>query len=1367
MNPVASALVLPFAELLDELRRHGFVIGLDQHLRLQRLLDHLADGCPPERLKTHLCPVFATSREEQERFHRIFDRLYPAFAAAEAGVERAAGEPEESLVPPRVTPSNSWIPVAAAAVITLALVVLAIVWRPSGRVVPVPAIDSIQVQPGPTPRPNPATDSMPLPPAEPAIQPVVPDSVLPPGGASLSEFLARHRTGARILVVALPLVLFLLNEWRLYRRRRLVVTRQRRERPPFTWPVRIEAPINPFADSAELPEAARFLRQREAGDVERLSVQESIGATIAALGFPTFRYRADTRPPEYLVLIERAAYRDHRARLFQSLGGALDREGVHTTRYLHDGDPRVCYAEETDQRELLTDLRRRFPEHRLLLFGSGERLVDPVSGRLHPWTTQLLSWSDRAILTPESPASWGLRELALAQHLVVLPATTAGLTGVVGHFDGPTRPDARRWQGLDAGPAVPGMDSDDPLPALQRYLGPRAYRWLCACAVYPELHWDLTLHFGGLPIFGPGLITEENLLRLLRLPWFRQGVIPDEIRARLVDELTEAEERAVREAIVELLEGNPAPGDSVSANRHELDLVVQRLALHRRDPKERAATLKELAGFPRRDLVQDFAMLKLLEELPPSRLAVLLPRRLRRVFYHEGVASFGIRPAIRSGLALLAAVAGLFFLRGPDTEEPEGELAFVISGSFSGDTLYLLPTEVGWVPQVKVRAVAGNTINEPTLLDSVTYRSSDPDIAEVLGDSIIGRRPGVTRLVATAPSGKRGFLAVKVDATRWEFGRNQPEAVSVGEMLLLRPSVPTQGSRWIARGIAIEVSDTTIARWNGFILTARAPGSVTIRARGMGQEESLRLVVTGAGEGDLVPASLILRPDHLEMTVGAMRVARIRLVSGTGKQLPLRGERITSSSENPAVASYDVTGDSLIVTGMALGTTVIRLQAGELAVSLRVNVGAQPPGLGDSAGARDVARKFGKAVAAGDLGAMLKLYPRMPVQERARYEARFRGRDTTDGADWGKGDLVVRANLVTIRSTRLTMIPGADGKPRPVRLPRIVTLMRGPDGWTIVNIIGDLAISGVALDQFLQATPDTGLENSAEREAIEAAVRALARALEDGDLRAALGAFPEMPAAMKEGYANMFGRGWRLGTDNWRVSRARIEADTALLEVTGLTQIRNAKGQTQHTVVFPRSMTLVKREGKWKIHSIDGTGNEPDPSALGIGPAPEGAAGSVPPEAFAAYGRALLQEKQGNPAQAIEYFRDALRIYPEYPEALAGLTRVVIGQRVRDWARHIERRSMTGLLQMYPEMPERDQVAWRRLLDNPSVTSLSAVPEDVTVELADKGSAIVRYAIVYTVDSRPGGRQVSVSRYQTTFTLTRGAWLITGMRGLP
>jgi hypothetical protein len=164
-------------------------------------------------------------------------------------------------------------------------------------------------------------------------------------------------------------------------------------------------------------------------------------------------------------------------------------------------------------------------------------------------------------------------------------------------------------------------------------------------------------------------------------------------------------------------------------------------------------------------------------------------------------------------------------------------------------------------------------------------------------------------------------------------------------------------------------------------------------------------------------------------------------------------------------------------------------------------------------------------------------------------------------------------------------------------------------------------------------------------------------------------------------------------------------------------------------------------------------------------PAP--AAVTIPSEAVNLLSQARAYEGRKALANARDSYRDALRIYPEYREASVGLTRVTLKLRVHDWAKHLSQRSLTGLLQMYPEMSEREQAAWRGMLDNPSVTRLSAEAQDIEVELTGEGSATLRYVLVYTVDSRPGGRKVSTSRYQTTFALSRGAWLITSMRGIP
>jgi hypothetical protein len=68
---------LPFEHLLEQLRRHGFRVGVEHHLRVRQLLNRCGEGCSPAGLKTLLCPVFATNAEQQELFYRAFETAYP------------------------------------------------------------------------------------------------------------------------------------------------------------------------------------------------------------------------------------------------------------------------------------------------------------------------------------------------------------------------------------------------------------------------------------------------------------------------------------------------------------------------------------------------------------------------------------------------------------------------------------------------------------------------------------------------------------------------------------------------------------------------------------------------------------------------------------------------------------------------------------------------------------------------------------------------------------------------------------------------------------------------------------------------------------------------------------------------------------------------------------------------------------------------------------------------------------------------------------------------------------------------------------------------------------------------------------------
>src|SRR5262245_281084 len=105
---------LPFNDFLAHLRRQGFPVGVDHHLRLQTLLDRLGPSCAPEDLKTILCPIFASSAAQQATFYQAFDAWY--------GLLRPTLEPApEQPAAPRPA-ARRWPYVVAAAVLLIALI---------------------------------------------------------------------------------------------------------------------------------------------------------------------------------------------------------------------------------------------------------------------------------------------------------------------------------------------------------------------------------------------------------------------------------------------------------------------------------------------------------------------------------------------------------------------------------------------------------------------------------------------------------------------------------------------------------------------------------------------------------------------------------------------------------------------------------------------------------------------------------------------------------------------------------------------------------------------------------------------------------------------------------------------------------------------------------------------------------------------------------------------------------------------------------------------------------------------------------------------------------------------------------------------
>ena len=651
---------LMFGELLAYLRQHGFRLGVDHYLRLQQLLERINGRCAPHELRTLLCPIFATSKTQQEQFYRAFDSYFDFFQVAEETAETelvsTEDEPSVPLALKAKAARRRWLYAACAATLAALVIIAFVLFRPK------PAEQSATDQASMNAAPDAARSPAPSATGETTTEIVgtqAPVEVEEPATATQtpapipeSSFYERYRTSIHLAIILSPLLIFLLYEWYRFARRKLLLQKQQARKPPFVWPVRVDAPVDGVYDSEQFLTAARLMRRRQVDEFRRLDVEATVTATIERLGFPDFRYKSDSRVPEYLVLIDRASFRDHQARLFDELTQTLEREGVFVVRYFFDGDPRVCRDEVGAGVMQLAELQNRFGGHRLLIFGDGEKLLDPIRGRLDGWTAIFNHWQDRAILTVESPARWGLREIALAQSFIVLPATLDGLLALVDHFETTVAADLRSWARGGFETPLTEATPEETIAALRRTLGEETFQWLAACAVYTELQWNLTLYIGSLPAMPPGLLTEANLLKLIRLSWFRTGAIPDELRWLLINELAPERQRAVRAAIIELLEKDPAPPETFASDQYRLNLFAQRW-LESRTRKRLGELLEVMKRLPRSQVVRDLTLIRFLESARRSPLDFLLPDRLRKLFYHRGIPAFGLKTGARFLVTLL------------------------------------------------------------------------------------------------------------------------------------------------------------------------------------------------------------------------------------------------------------------------------------------------------------------------------------------------------------------------------------------------------------------------------------------------------------------------------------------------------------------------------------------------------------------------------------------------------------------------------------------------------------------------------------------------------------------------------------------
>jgi hypothetical protein len=528
-------------DFIDELRESGYRIGVSQYIAVQDLMVALANQGKlpenPERLRTLLAPILCSSPTEQEDFQYRFDDWVELIKLKE---EKKNEISVKEVLLEKMAKSR---------------------WRFRRLILPVIAIMfSSLILKTSSPTVSPST------PIQPTVSPSTPiQPTVSPKPTTTQEW----QTNIAFLVLALCLIFL---GWRLwwFWRAQLFLERRSTNQQPELHNISIDSfkhnllPLVPFI------QIARNLRQRIRISSNDLDINKTIEASLHRGGWLTPIYGFRQIIPEYLFLIDRSSFRDHQAKFAEEIIDKLRHNGVFITSYFFDDNPLICFPSDgVSHPKKLTEIAVKHHQHRLVIITDADKLYDSATGEIENWVNQIGTWSDRAILTPKPLESWGYRELDLAQKFIVLPTNPNGFQilgqlfsqGKANFFlaEGNqtplpeilrTRP--HRW--IENSP--PDAEQiDTVLDSLQQYLGKDEFYWFSACAVFPELHWNITLYLGNAikREEGHSLLETDSVISLARLPWFRYGYMPNWLRYRLIRVLTSSQESKIRSILQDLL----------------------------------------------------------------------------------------------------------------------------------------------------------------------------------------------------------------------------------------------------------------------------------------------------------------------------------------------------------------------------------------------------------------------------------------------------------------------------------------------------------------------------------------------------------------------------------------------------------------------------------------------------------------------------------------------------------------------------------------------------------------------------------------------------------------------------------------------
>jgi hypothetical protein len=351
--------------------------------------------------------------------------------------------------------------------------------------------------------------------------------------------------GVTLLVVAIVVLGWLAFRKRLRRRPASATTG-----PDLDLGWEATHPLDP-EDGARVARVLRA-RTREPGR-GMLDVPRTVDATIRAGICLTPHFREFKRAPEYLAVIEQRSAGDVLAGHYARVVDQLSAQGVAMRRTCLQPRSQLIIDPSRGPQHVST-LQPASERERLLLFAPDWPLRDPITGAERPWLARFDRWAETIRIDPDVHRARPLQvvDRVLDDVRALDPIWARDRVSPTGFVPTAFETGDQVW--IEAVPP-PRDELVRVMELLVTSLGPAGWLWLSACAIYPEISYELTVALGQLLKADDGRPVAEHLPLedLARLPWFRHAYMPDWLRASLIGTLSREQLVQARGALDRIL----------------------------------------------------------------------------------------------------------------------------------------------------------------------------------------------------------------------------------------------------------------------------------------------------------------------------------------------------------------------------------------------------------------------------------------------------------------------------------------------------------------------------------------------------------------------------------------------------------------------------------------------------------------------------------------------------------------------------------------------------------------------------------------------------------------------------------------------